>query len=109
MGGCCGFICGYTSKVINVAENSRTIPVELSSNDAGNGLTVSCRPAQTKCKADVSVVGSLKPEANQGPVTRSIQGELSLGPSYCRVQEAALARFAYEIAEILGDGRCIFL
>ena len=81
MGGCCGFICGYASEVVNVDENGQTLPVELSTDDAGNVLAVSCRPVQTKWKADVSIVSSLKPEANQVPVTR-IQGEQSVGPSH---------------------------
>ena len=81
VGGCCGLVCGYAFKVIDVAEDSRSRAVELPSDETGDVLAVSCSPIKAKQEADVSVVSSVEGEANQWPVPR-VQGKLPVGPSH---------------------------
>ena len=80
MGGCCGLVHGYTSKVIDVTEDG-SHPVEFPCDEAGDILAVSCCPAKIKRETYVSVVGPFDAEANQGPISM-IQGKLPVGLSH---------------------------
>ena len=79
MGGCCGLVCGYTSEIVDVAEDSHSLAVELPSDEAGDILAVSCCPTEAKREADV--VSSVEGEANQWPVP-GVQGKLPVGQSH---------------------------
>ena len=76
-------VCGYASKVVDVAEDGCSLPGELPSNEVGDILAVSCHSTKTKRETYVSVLGPLEAEANRGPVTR-IQRKLTVGPSHIR-------------------------
>ena len=81
MGGCCGLVCGYTSEVVDVAEDSGSLAVELPGDEVGDILAVNCCPTEANWQADVSVVSSVEGEANQWPVP-GVQGKLPVGPSH---------------------------
>ena len=74
-------VCGYASKVINVAEDSGSAAVELPRDETGDVLAVSCCPTNAEREIDVSVVGSVEGEENQRPVP-GVQGKLPIGPSH---------------------------
>ena len=60
MGGFCGLVCGYTSEVVDVAEDSGSPAVELPGDEAGDILAVGSCPVETERETDVSVVRSVK-------------------------------------------------
>ena len=81
MGSCCRFVHGYASKVITVAEDGCSLPVELPCDEASDILAVNCCPTKTKRDAYVSVVSPLEVETNQGPIS-GVQWELPVGQSH---------------------------
>ena len=68
MGGCCGLVHGYASKVIDVAEDGCSVPVELPCDEASDILEVNCCPPKTKREAYISVVSPLEVDANQSGI-----------------------------------------
>ena len=58
MGGGCGLVSGYAAKGIDVTEDSCSLPVELSCDEASDILAVSCCPMTTKMEAYVCAVGT---------------------------------------------------
>ena len=53
-------VCGYTSEVVDVAEDSHSLAVELPGDETGDVLAVSCCPTQAEREADVGVVDSVE-------------------------------------------------
>ena len=76
-------VCGYTTNIIDVTEDSCYLTVYLPCDEAGDILAVSYIPKEAKREAYVGVISPLKGEANQRPVSR-VQGELPVGPSHIR-------------------------
>ena len=81
VGGSCGLVCGYTSKIVYVTEDSCSLAVELPCDEVSDILAVSCCLTKAKGEAYVGVISHLKVEANQSPVSR-VQGKLPVGPSH---------------------------
>ena len=76
-------VCGYSSEVIDVTEDSCSLAVKLPCDEADDILAVSCCPTEAKWEAYVGVISHLKVEANQRPVSR-VQGELPVGLGHIR-------------------------
>ena len=60
MGGCCGLVCGCTSKVVYITEDSFSLPVERPCDEASDILAVTCCPRKVNRKVYVSVVSPLE-------------------------------------------------
>ena len=78
MGCCCGLVCGYTSKVVDAADDSRSPAVDLPCDEDGDILAVSYCPTEAKRESDVGVVSFVEGEAtsDQSPMS----GEVACRP-----------------------------
>ena len=63
-------VCGYTSKVVDVTEDTCSLAVKLLSDETGDIVTVSCCPTKAKSEAYVGLISPLKVEANWWLVSR---------------------------------------
>ena len=107
--GCFSLIARHTPKVINIAQHSQPLSVQISDNQTGHVYAACCCPPRTELEAYIHVIVALHLETNQWLICM-VKWELSVCMQYiAAVEEAILTHLLDEGRQVLGGRQVHFL